>query len=71
MYGMLASGFIDIVVEDTLKAYDYMALLPVIEGAGGVVSDRFGEKITLESDGSIAASCSQNIHNQVIEILNS
>ena len=71
MYGMLASGFIDIVVEDTLKTHDYMALLPVIEGAGGVVSDRFGKKITLESDGSIVASCSQNVHNQVIEILKS
>ncbi len=71
MYGMLASGLIDIVIEDTLKAHDYMALIPVIEGAGGVVSDKFGNKISLDSDGSFVASCSQNIHNQVIEILNS
>ena len=48
-----------------------MALYPVIEGAGGIVSDRFGKKINLESDGSIVASCSQNIHNQVIETLKS
>ena len=40
MYGMLASGLIDVVIEDTLKIYDYMALIPVIEGAGGVVSDK-------------------------------
>ena len=44
MYGMLASGLIDIVIEDTLKAHDYMALIPVINGSGGVVSDRFGKK---------------------------
>ena len=70
MYGMLASGLIDIVVEDTLKNHDYMALLPVIEGAGGIVSDRFGKKINLKSDGSFVATCSQSIHKQVIEILN-
>ena len=71
MYGMLAAGLIDIVIEDTLKGHDYMALIPVIEGAGGIVSDRFGKKISLESDGSFVASCSQNIHNQVIQLLNS
>ena len=71
MYGMLASGLIDIVIEDTLKAHDYMALIPVINGSGGVVSDRFGKKITLESDGSFVASCSKNVHDQVIELLNS
>ena len=70
MYGMLASGLIDIVVEDTLKPHDYMALLPVIEGAGGVVTDRFGKKINLKSDGSFVATCSQDIHKQVIKILN-
>ena len=48
-----------------------MALIPVIEGAGGVVTDRYGEKISLNSNGSFVASCSQNIHKQVIQILNS
>ena len=71
MYGMLASGLIEIVVEDTLKVHDYMALIPVIEGAGGCVSDRFGKKINLESDGSIVASSSKIIHKEVIQILNS
>ena len=69
MYGMLASGLIDIVVEDQLKVHDYMALIPVIEGAGGRTSDRFGNKISLLSDGSFVASCSQNVHNEVIKIL--
>ena len=70
MYGMLASGLIDIVVEDTLKVHDYMALIPVIEGAGGVTSDRFGNKISLLSEGSFVASCSQSVHNELIKILN-
>ena len=71
MYGMLASGLIDVVVEDTLKIHDYMALLPVIKGAGGVITDKFGKDISFNSDGSLVASCSQSIHNQVIQILNS
>tara|TARA_Y100000590_G_C15648326_1_gene987791 strand:+ start:262 stop:1044 length:783 start_codon:yes stop_codon:yes gene_type:complete len=71
MYGMLASGLVDIVIEDTLKPHDYMALIPVINGSGGIVSDRFGKKITLESDGSFVASCSKSVHDQVIKLLNS
>ena len=45
MYGMLATGLIDIVIEDTLKIWDYMALIPVIEGAGGVVTDKYNKKM--------------------------
>lgn len=69
MYGMLASGLIDIVVEDTLKAHDYMALIPVIEGAGGVVTDKNNKPINLNSNGSIIASASIDLHKQIFEIL--
>ena len=48
MYGMLASGLIDIVLEDTLKVHDYMAVVNVIEGAGGVITDKFGQDISLD-----------------------
>ena len=71
MYGMLASGLIDIVIEDTLKVYDYMALIPVIEGAGGVVSDKNNKAITLESDGSFVATANTTLHKEVAEILKS
>ena len=70
MYGMLASGLIDIVVEDTLKAHDYMALINVVEGAGGKISDKYGEPITLKSDGSLVASSSEVLHNEIIELIN-
>jgi len=71
MYGMLASGLIDIVMEDTLKIYDYMALIPVIEGAGGIVSDKNNKAITLESDGSFVATANTTLHKEVAEILKS
>ena len=71
MYGMLASGLIDVVIEDTLKIYDYMALIPVIEGAGGIVSDKNNRPITLESDGSVVATANITLHKEVAEILKS
>ena len=70
MYGMLASGLIDIVVEDTLKAHDYMALINVVEGAGGKISDKYGKPITLNSDGSLIASSCEVLHNEIIELIN-
>ncbi len=38
-YGLLAAGFCDLVVEADLKPYDYMAQVPIIQGAGGVITD--------------------------------
>ena len=70
MYGMVASGLIDIVLEDTLKTHDYMALIPVIEGAGGVVTDKYGNPVTINSEGSIVASANKSLHNQIIDIIN-
>jgi inositol-phosphate phosphatase / L-galactose 1-phosphate phosphatase / histidinol-phosphatase len=55
-YGQLACGFIDLVVEADLKPYDYCALVPVIEGAGGVITDWRGDKLGLSSDGRVVAA---------------
>tara|TARA_Y100000590_G_scaffold367480_1_gene427579 strand:+ start:346 stop:1134 length:789 start_codon:yes stop_codon:yes gene_type:complete len=69
MYGMLAAGLIDIVIEDTLKIWDYMALIPVLEGAGGSISDKNNKKIDLNSDGSLIACASQKLHDEVISLI--
>jgi inositol-phosphate phosphatase/L-galactose 1-phosphate phosphatase/histidinol-phosphatase len=70
MYGLIASGFVEIVLENTLKPHDYMALIPVIKGAGGEISDKLGNPITLKSDGSVVASANKKLHTQIIEIIN-
>ena len=70
MYGMLASGLIDVVIEDTLKAHDYMALVNVIEGAGGKITDKYGKDVSINSDGSLVASCNIKIHQELISIIN-
>ncbi|RJY09664.1 inositol monophosphatase family protein [Aurantiacibacter aquimixticola] len=54
-YGCLASGQLDIVAEAGLKLHDYAALVPVVEGAGGVMSDWGGEPLHAESDGTVLA----------------
>lgn len=54
-YGLLAAGFIDLVVEASLKPYDYMALVPVIAGAGGTMTDWAGQPLGLRSSGRVIA----------------
>lgn len=55
MYGLLASGFLDVCVEASLKPYDYAALVPVVQNAGGWISDHAGNPLTLSSDGTVIA----------------
>ena len=54
-YAMLASGHVDIVVESGLKLYDLAALVPVVEGAGGLMCDWNGEPLHAGSDGHVLA----------------
>lgn len=54
-YGLLSSGHIDLVVEAGLKLYDYAALVPVVEGAGGTMCDWNGEPLNAGSSGHVIA----------------
>jgi histidinol phosphatase-like enzyme (inositol monophosphatase family) len=54
-YGLLALGQIDVVVESDLKPWDWAALLPVIVGAGGVVTDWQGQALRVDGDGRVIA----------------
>ncbi|RPF71292.1 inositol monophosphatase family protein [Aurantiacibacter spongiae] len=54
-YACLASGFIDVVCEANLKLHDFAALVPVVEGAGGLMCDWSGEPLHAGSDGTVLA----------------
>lgn len=54
-YGLLASGHIDLVCEAGLKLHDWAALVPVVEGAGGMMCDWNGDPLHSESDGHVLA----------------
>lgn len=49
-YGLLARGFVDVVCEAGLHAHDYLALMPVVQGAGGVITDWRGQALRAELD---------------------
>lgn len=51
-YGLLASGHIDVVCEAGLKLHDYAALVPIVEGAGGTMSDWQGHPLDAGSAGA-------------------
>lgn len=68
-YGLLAAGFIDLVAEVGLKPYDYCALVPVIERAGGCITDWSGQPLGLESDGRVLASANPALHNEALALL--
>jgi inositol-phosphate phosphatase/L-galactose 1-phosphate phosphatase/histidinol-phosphatase len=68
-YGLLALGCIDLVVEASLKPYDFAALLPVVAGAGGIATDWRGEPLTLASDGRIAVAGDRRAHAAALALL--
>src|SRR5262249_31701086 len=63
-YGLLAAGHVDLVVENSLKLYDFAALVPVIAGAGGLITDWRGKPLDMHSDGSVLAAGDPAVHRQ-------
>lgn len=68
-YALLASGHIDAVIEADLKPYDYLALAPVIEAAGGVISDWQGRPLRLHSGGEVVAAATPELHQAILSTL--
>ena len=66
-YCLLAAGFVDLVVETGLKPYDIVALIPIIERAGGRVTTWDGKPAT--DGGRIVAAGDPRLHEQAMEIL--
>ena len=48
-YGLLSAGYCDLVVEADMKPYDYLALVPIVEGAGGIMTDWKVQTLTSDS----------------------
>ena len=67
-YAMLAAGTVDLVVESGLHPYDIVALVPIIEQAGGVVTTWDGGPA--EQAGDIVAAATPELHRAALELLN-
>lgn len=65
------------VVEADMKPYDYMALVPVVEGAGGCITDWSGHQLTWNGvskqgkdwTGEVLAACDRGLHSQALDAL--
>ncbi|XP_065020210.1 bifunctional phosphatase IMPL2, chloroplastic-like [Musa acuminata AAA Group] len=75
-YALLASGYVDLVIESGLKPYDFLSLVPVIEGAGGSITDWKGHmlywKVSPESrptSFNVVAAGDPKVHRQALEEL--
>jgi len=66
-YCLLASGFIDLVIEGGLAPYDIIPLIPIIEAAGGIVTDWSGGPAL--SGGNIIAAATSELHELAVSIL--
>jgi myo-inositol-1(or 4)-monophosphatase len=66
-YCMLAAGHVDLVIEAGLQAYDIVALIPIIEGAGGVITNWEGGSAA--SGGRIVAAGDRRVHEAALALL--
>lgn len=68
-YGLLACGYVDVVLETGLKPHDFCALAPIIKGAGGIITDWEGKVLTLGSDGKVLACGDRKLHSNILKLL--
>ena len=66
-YMLLAQGYGDIMLDAIMNPWDIMALIPIIQGANGVISTWSGDS-AVSGDSCIAAN--RILHPKVLEILN-
>ncbi|WP_166362894.1 histidinol-phosphatase [Pseudomonas akapageensis] len=66
-YCMLASGFVDVIIEAALQPYDVQALIPIIEAAGGRMTAWDGS--TAQNGGTVVACGDPALHAQLVELL--
>jgi histidinol phosphatase-like enzyme (inositol monophosphatase family) len=67
-YCMIAAGYVDLVIEAGLDAYDIVPLIPIVEGAGGVVTNWQGKSAI--AGGQIVAAGDRRVHEAALELLN-
>lgn len=77
-YALLASGFVDLVMDFGLEPFDFLALIPVVEGAGGVITDWKGHQLQWEpashscptAEGfTVLAAGDKELHQQAVDAL--
>lgn len=68
-YGLIASGFHDLVVEANNGIYDFLPLVPVIEGAGGIITDWEGRALGVHSGDKVLAAGDRRMHEAALKLI--
>jgi len=66
-YYLVATGYADIMIDPIMSPWDTMALIPIIKGSGGIITDYSGND-PVKGDSIIATS--KNLHPEIIKLLN-
>ena len=69
IYGLLALGQVDVIVEADLKVWDWAALAPVVEGAGGSLTDWAGRPLRPDGDGRVLALGDPGLLGEAVRLL--
>ncbi|KVG65109.1 inositol phosphatase [Burkholderia pseudomultivorans] len=68
-YAALATGRCDLVVESGLGPHDFLPIVPIVEAAGGRMTDWHGQRLSERSAGDVVAASSGALHASVIALL--
>ncbi|MFT7597008.1 MAG: inositol-phosphate phosphatase/L-galactose 1-phosphate phosphatase/histidinol-phosphatase, partial [Paracoccaceae bacterium] len=68
-HALVASGKVDAVVDCDLKPYDYLPLVPLVEAAGGVITDWSGAALDFQSDGKVVTAATPELHAELLTLL--
>ncbi|MEZ5716399.1 MAG: inositol monophosphatase family protein [Paracoccaceae bacterium] len=69
-HALVAAGHVDACVDFDLQPYDYLPLVPVIEAAGGVITDWRGERLAMQNDEAVVSAATPALHAELIALLN-
>jgi histidinol phosphatase-like enzyme (inositol monophosphatase family) len=69
-YGLLASGRIDIAIDTGLSIHDYAPYVPILAGAGGVITDWSGAPVTVDTGRQILAAGDPARHAEALKLIN-
>lgn len=69
-YAQIASGRVDVGIDVDFDIHDYLALVPVICGAGGIITDWNGADLTIHSGDKFIAAGDPRVHEQALRLLN-
>jgi fructose-1,6-bisphosphatase/inositol monophosphatase family enzyme len=65
-YGLLSAGHVELVAESNMAPHDFLALVPVVEGAGGMITDWQGNPLDLLAGRQVLATANPALHEQAL-----